>query len=97
MKKQIVFIMVDSQSTDMLGCYNNPGIKTPYLDALSKESLTFDSAYTCQPVCGPARSAIFTGLFPHSSDFATRNMAKTFGKRVSTITLFETAMTMKSM
>lgn len=87
MKKQIVFIMVDSQSTDMLGCYNNPGIKTPYLDALSKESLTFDSAYTCQPVCGPARSAIFTGLFPHSNGAWTNcvplyDNVKTIGQRL---------------
>ena len=87
MKKQIVFIMVDSQSTDMLGCYNNPDIKTPYLDALSKESLTFDQAYTCQPVCGPARSAIFTGLYPHSNGAWTNCVSlydnvKTIGQRL---------------
>ena len=87
MKKQIVFIMVDSQSTDMLGCYQNPYIKTPYLDALSKEGLTFDAAYTCQPVCGPARSAIFTGLFPHSNGAWTNCVplyanVKTIGQRL---------------
>ena len=87
MKKQIVFIMVDSQSADMLGCYHNPDMKTPYLDTLSEEGLTFDSAFTCQPVCGPARSAIFTGLYPHSNGAWTNcvplyDNVKTIGQRL---------------
>ena len=58
MKKQVVFIMVDTQSADMLGCYGNEHLKTPNIDELSKEGVTYDKAYTCQPVCGPARSAM---------------------------------------
>jgi uncharacterized sulfatase len=27
--------------------------------------MRFEQAYTCQPVCGPARSALFTGAWPH--------------------------------
>ena len=79
--------MVDTQRTDMLGCYGNSGMKTPNLDQLSSEGLTFDSAYTCQPVCGPARSSIFTGLFPHSNGMWTNCAAlgdnvKTIGQRL---------------
>ena len=87
MKKQIVFIMVDSQSADMLGCYGNKDLKTPCLDALALEGVTYDKAYTCQPVCGPARSAIFTGLYPHSNGVWTNSTSpyanvKTLGQRV---------------
>lgn len=87
MKKQTVFIMVDTQRIDMLGCYGNGGMLTPCLDKLSQESITFDSAYTCQPVCGPARSAIFTGLFPHTNGMWTNSVAlgdnvKTVGQRL---------------
>ena len=35
-------------------------------------------------------------LYQHLSAFATKNMAKTFGKHVSTITSFAIAMTMKN-
>ena len=67
MKKQFIWIMSDSTRYDMIGCYGNPIIHTPCLDALAGEGLRFDRAYTTQPVCGPARSALFTGQFPHSN------------------------------
>ena len=66
-KKQVVFIMTDTTRFDMVGCYGFPDMKTPNIDALAAEGVRFEKAYSCQPVCGPARSAIFTGLFPHSN------------------------------
>ena len=66
-KRQVVFLMTDTQRKDMLGCYGNPDMKTPNLDRLAAEGVRFEKAYTCQPVCGPARSAIFTGTYPHSN------------------------------
>ncbi|MHB9026328.1 MAG: sulfatase-like hydrolase/transferase [Armatimonadota bacterium] len=65
--RKIVIIMTDTQRADMLGCYGNPDMHTPSLDRLAREGMRFDRAYTCQPVCGPARSAIFTGLYPHTN------------------------------
>lgn len=59
--------MTDTQRKDMLGCYANTGLKTPCLDRLAAHGVRFDRAYTCQPVCGPARAALFTGTFPHSN------------------------------
>lgn len=64
---RIVFIMTDTQRTDMVGCYGFPDMQTPNLDRLAGEGIRFDAAYTCQPVCGPARAAIFTGAYPHSN------------------------------
>ena len=51
----------------MLGCYGNSAMKTPNLDAMARRGVRYERAYTCQPVCGPARSAIFTGLYPHTN------------------------------
>ncbi|WP_455615047.1 sulfatase-like hydrolase/transferase [Eisenbergiella sp.] len=65
-KKKVILIMTDTQRTDMLGCYGHPDMKTPSLDRLAQEGIRFDKAYTTQPVCQPARSAIFTGSYPHS-------------------------------
>lgn len=64
MPKQFVIIMTDTQRLDMVSCYEDVGIKTPYIDRLAAEGIQFNKAYTAQPVCGPARSAIFTGQFP---------------------------------
>lgn len=88
MKKQIVFIMTDTTRKDMLGCYGNPRMHTPNLDRLASEGIRYENAYTCQPVCGPARSAIFTGTFPHTNGEVTNSIAmgdnvKTIGQRLT--------------
>lgn len=64
--KKVILIMTDTQRTDMLGCYGNSAMHTPNLDSLAAEGVQFEKAYTTQPVCQPARSAIFTGSYPHS-------------------------------
>ena len=84
---RIVLIMTDTQRTDMLGCYGNPRMHTPSLDRLAAQGTRFAAAHTCSPVCGPARSAIFTGTFPHSNGVWANTMAlgdnvKTLGQRL---------------
>lgn len=80
--------MTDSQRADMLNCYFQSGLKTPNLDRLASEGIRFDKAYTCSPVCAPARSAIFTGTWPHangvwSNELPLGNTIKTLGQRLS--------------
>lgn len=87
MKKQVIFIMTDTTRKDMLGCYGDKNMKTPNLDRLAEEGIRYENAYTCQPVCGPARSAIFTGTFPHTNGMVTNSIAmgdniKTVGQRL---------------
>lgn len=88
MKRQIILLMTDTTRCDMLGCYGNETMQTPNLDKLAAEGLRYTNAYTCQPVCAPARSAIFTGTFPHSNGMVTNSIAlgdnvKTIGQRLS--------------
>lgn len=86
--KQVILLMTDTTRKDMLGCYGNPAMQTPCLDALACRGMRFENAYTCQPVCGPARSALFTGQFPHSNGVVTNSIAmgdniKTIGQRLT--------------
>lgn len=88
MLKQFIFIMTDTQRADMVGCYGNKDMITPALDRLSADGIRFTNAYTTQPVCGPARSALFTGLYPHSNGSWTNCVGldatvKTVGQRLS--------------
>ncbi len=88
MKKQVVFLMTDTTRKDMLGCYGNKEMITPNLDKLASEGIKYENAYTCQPVCGPARSALFTGTFPHTNGMVTNCVSlganvKTVGQRLS--------------
>ena len=87
MKKQIVVLMTDTTRKDMVGCYGNEKMKTPNLDRLAQEGIRYENAYTCQPVCGPARGAIFTGAFPHTNGVVTNSIGmgdnvKTIGQRL---------------
>jgi uncharacterized sulfatase len=65
--RQVIFILGESVRWDMLNCYRKTGLRTPNLDRLAAEGMRFERAYNCQPVCAPARSAIWTGLFPHTN------------------------------
>lgn len=87
--KQCIIIMTDSQRKDMISAYNKTHqMHTPALDQLCQEGIRFEHAYTTQPVCGPARSALFTGQFPHTNGMLANSMAlaqgtKTVGQRLA--------------
>lgn len=87
MKKQLVFIMTDTQRYDMVNCYKETGLSTPCIDRLAASGVRYERAYTAQPVCGPARSCLFTGMFPACNGSWGNGMAlgdnvKTIGQRL---------------
>ena len=59
----ILFFFTDQQRWDTCGCYGQPLAVTPNLDQVAREGVRFENAFTCQPVCGPARSCIQTGRY----------------------------------
>lgn len=76
MPRQAVLFLIDTQGTFVLGSYTgNAALGTPHLDRLASEGVRFNWAYTCSPVCGPARSAIFTGLPPQGNGVLGNDMA----------------------
>ena len=82
-KKQFILIMTDSQRRDMISRCNERGenMHTPCLDRLCDEGLAFNSAYTTQPVCGPARAGLFTGTYPHTNGMLGNCMTETKPRR----------------
>jgi arylsulfatase A-like enzyme len=48
------------------GCYGDQTARTPNLDKLAKDGITFSNCYSTAGVCAPARSAIITGMYPTS-------------------------------
>lgn len=89
MPKQAILFLAETQGAQFLGCHReNFDLQTPHLDRLASQGLLFEQAFTCSPVCGPARSAIFTGLFPHSNgvfgnDLAPHIDVPTLGQRLA--------------
>jgi uncharacterized sulfatase len=62
-RPNIVFYFTDQQRWDTCGCYGQRLPVTPHLDAMAAEGVRFESAFTCQPVCGPARACLQTGKY----------------------------------
>ncbi len=59
MRDNIIFYFCDQQRFDTV----NSEIM-PNLMALASEGTFFENCYTCQPVCGPARASLQTGVYP---------------------------------
>lgn len=62
-RPNIIFYFSDQQRFDTLGCYGQPLDVTPNLDHLAAMGTKFENAYTCQPVCGPARACLQSGKY----------------------------------
>ncbi len=62
-RPHIVCILSDQQRADTVGCFGQPLPVTPHLDWLASRGVRFSRAFTCQPVCGPARASLQTGRY----------------------------------
>jgi uncharacterized sulfatase len=82
-RPNFLFIMTDTQATNMVGCYSGKPLNTQNIDALAEAGIRFNSAYTCAPVCTPARAGLFTGIYSNQSGPWTNNVAP--GKNISTM------------
>ncbi len=73
-RHNIVIVLTDEQRWDTLGCYGYPRDVSPNLDRLAAEGVRFSHAFTCCPVCGPARAAIQTGRYPSETGCIANNI-----------------------
>jgi uncharacterized sulfatase len=62
-RPNILFIFSDQQRWDTVGAYGQALDVTPNLDRMAAEGVRFEHAFTCQPVCGPARACLQTGMY----------------------------------
>ncbi len=87
-KPNIIVYLSDQQRHDTLGCYGQKLDVSPVLDELAKEGVVFETVFTCQPVCGPARACLQTGKYPnltgcYVNEVGLRNDEVTIAKELS--------------
>ena len=61
MGRKILLITTDQQRYDSLGCNGGTIARTPVLDGLAAEGVTYDRCHPQSVVCMPSRSTIITG------------------------------------
>lgn len=66
-KPNILWIIADDLGTD-LPCYGNKSVRSPNIDKLASEGITFTNLYSVTAVCSPSRSSLITGMYPVSID-----------------------------
>ncbi len=66
-RPNVVVFFSDQQRWDTTGLHGNPMGLTPNFDRLAHAHTHVAHSFTCQPVCGPARSCMQTGQYATST------------------------------
>ena len=61
-----ILFITDQQRYDHLGCNGHPVLRTPNIDAIAGEGVTYDRFYVASPVCMPNRASLMTCRMPSS-------------------------------
>ena len=59
-RPNVVLVLTDDQGYGDLGVHGNPVLRTPNIDAFSREAISF-SNFHVSPTCSPTRAALLTG------------------------------------
>lgn len=60
---RILYIDIDSQRPDHLGCYGYHRNTSPNIDAVAKDAVRFDNCHVSDAPCLPSRTALWSGRF----------------------------------
>ncbi len=66
-RPNLLFLYSDQHNASVLGCYGDPLVNSPNLDALAARGVVFEQAYSPAPLCGPSRMSLLTGRHPHEN------------------------------
>ena len=64
LKPNVVFLLTDQWRLQALGYAGNTQVKTPSIDRLARESISFKHAISGYSVCCPWRASFLTGQYP---------------------------------
>ena len=64
-RPNVLLILGDDQAWNHFGFMGHPTIKTPNIDRLASQSITYTRGYVPASLCRPSLATIVTGLYPH--------------------------------
>ena len=72
----IVYIMTDDHTAQMMSCYGSEFIETPNLDRIAADGVRFTNSFVTNSLSGPSRACMFTGKFSHKNGFTDNTTCK---------------------
>jgi arylsulfatase A-like enzyme len=63
-KPNLLVILTDDQGRGDYGAFGTKDIRTPHMDLLFREGMTFQNFFANSSVCSPTRAALLTGCYP---------------------------------
>jgi len=64
-RPNFILCMTDDQGWGDVGYNGHPHLKTPHLDRMSAEGVTFTRFYSAAAMCSPTRGSCYTGRNPY--------------------------------
>lgn len=68
-RPNIVYIMTDDHTAQMLSAYGNSPIETPNLDRIAQDGVLFRNSFVANSLSGPSRACMLTGKHSHMNGF----------------------------
>ena len=65
----IVYIMTDDHTAQMMSCYDTRYASTPNLDRLAREGVRFTNSFVANSLSGPSRACMITGMHSCGNGF----------------------------
>lgn len=65
----IVYIMTDDHTAQMMSCYDKRYISTPNLDRIARDGVRFTNSFVANSLSGPSRACMLTGKHSSANKF----------------------------
>jgi choline-sulfatase len=72
--RNILVILTDQLAWRALPVYGDKYAQTPAIDSICKDAAVFDACYTPCPLCQPARTSFWTGIYPHETNVLSNGL-----------------------
>jgi arylsulfatase A-like enzyme len=64
-RPNVLFILLDDLRWNALGYAGHPHVRTPQIDRIANEGVTFKNAFCTTSLCSPSRASLLSGVYAH--------------------------------
>ncbi len=81
-RPNIVVILTDDLGLTDISLYGSPYVKTPNIDSIGQDGITYNRAYATSTICSPSRAGLLTGRYQNRYGFDSQPMTRYAGSKL---------------